>query len=445
MKKNLKRMTAFLLGAAMLVGAVGCGNSSSSGKTSDGGDNYVPGELTGELTVQCFINENGTGEDLWQKIFDDFEADNPELELTVHMGPTVNSELSKTWLSGKNTPDVVVIAGKGLSEYALSSAGAFMDMKDWFETATVYGSDTKIADIVNSGQVEEYEGHLYKVPRSASCYGLWYSDTKMQQMGIEVHKNFDELMANGKTLLDKDMASILYPGQYANYLVWGMIMPAIGAYGQDFFDEVVSGENPEIYRDERFKAVLGRLKDVADTGYIAKGVGSLDHLGAQSSWLKYNAAYMATGTWVEDEMKREIPTNFNMKYTAAGLNLADQKPCVPLITSGVAVSAVTENIANAKAFLSFLYKPEYISGLGVSGDMSVYTDNNAINPESYSDVAKSVVDYINSDEVTVVYKTKDWGDVGEEMNNVANGLAVGSIKTVDEACERLVKVAEGNK
>lgn len=444
MRKNVMRWTALLMGAVMMIGAAGCGKG-GNGSSSKGGDEYVPGELTGELTVQCFINENGTGEDEWQKIFDDFEADNPGLELTVHMGPTVNSELSKTWLSGKNTPDVVVISGKGLSEYALSSAGAFLDLKDWFQTATVYGTDTKIADMVNSEQIEEYEGHLYKMPRSASCYGLWYSETKMQQLGITVHKNFDELMANGKILLNNNMASILYPGQYANYLVWGMIMPAVGAYGQEFFDEVVSGENPEIYKDERFKSVLERLKEVADAGYIAKGVGSLDHLGAQSSWLKYNAAYMATGTWVEDEMKREIPTDFQMKYTAAGLNLADQKPCVPLITSGVAVSAVTKNEANAKAFLSFLYKPEYISGIGSTGSLGVYTDSDAIAPDSYSAVARSVVDYINSDEVTVVYKTNDWGDVGEEMNNVANGLAVGTIKTVDEACERLVKVAEGNK
>ncbi len=455
MKNRFTKLIAALLVLSIAFSFVGCSivltdDEDSQGSTNGGielpgiGSTAVKEEaISGSLTVQVFVNENGTGENAWQAILDAFEDANPDLDLTVHIGPNVNTQLSSKWSSGKGTPDVVLIDGKGLSEYAMASAGSFMDLSDWYEEATVYGTTTKISDILNSALAERIDGKLYKMPLMANCYGLWYSDTYYTSKGLSIQQDVDGLMANGAALKQDGAFSLIYPGQYANYLVWGMLMPALAAYGQDFFDQVSSASDPAIFQDERFKEVLTRFAAFADAGYIINGTATLDHISAQTSWLNNNAALISTGVWVEQEMKTYIPGDFNMKFTVAGLNTAEQTPTAVLSGVGVAVSATTENEDNAKTFLRYLYQTDVLSALATDYGYLSSCNDVAIDTEQYTKVAKATFEYLNSDDVALVYKTYNWGNVGEEFNNVVNALALGTC-TVQEACDRLEKAAQDN-
>ncbi len=456
MKKWYKVVTSILLAGCIVLGTVGCnivvtddGDNSGNGgqgatKPGGYGNTAIKEDpIEGKLTVQVFVNENGTGEKAWQAVLDAFEEANPDLELTTFVGPNVNTQLSNKWSSGKGTPDVVLIDGKGLSEYAMSSAGSFMDLSSWYEEATVYGTTTKISSIMNEKLVEKIDGKLYKMPIMSNCYGLWYSDTYYNENGLTIHNNYDKLMSNGESIKKKDGFSLIYPGQYANYLVWGMIMPAVASYGQEFFDSVSSAEDPDIYKDDRFKAVLTNFKAFADAGYIINGTATLDHISAQTSWLNNNAALISTGVWVEQEMKTYIPGDFNMKFTVAGLNGKDQTPTAVMSGVGVAISSTTKNEENAKTFLRYLYQEQVLANFATDyGYMSACNDI-AIDTEQYTKVAKATFDYLTSEGVNQVYKTYNWGNVGEEFNNVVNAMALGKC-TVDEACDRLVKAAKQN-
>lgn len=397
-------------------------------------------QLSGELSIQIFINENHVGENAWMKILDDFEKANPNLKLTTYVGPNVNTQLASRWTSGKGTPDVVLIDGKGLSEYSLSSAGSFMDLTSWYQTATVYGSNEKIWNKVNTNAIEKINNKQYKAPLMLNAYGLMYDQTNYQKLGLTVHSDFNSLLINGSTLAQAGQKTLIYPGMYSNYLVWGTIMPAVAAYGQDFFNRVCSAD-PSVFTDQRFVGIMNRLSDLAKAGYISASA-TQDHLGAQSDWLNHRAALVSSGMWLEGEMKNSIPGTFKIGFTTAGLNAPGQTPGVALMGVGVAISSKTQNEENAKTFLRYLYQDEPLKELAVAyGYASI--SKNTIPASAYTRSAQQIMTYVNSSFVTRVYKTKDWGVVGETFNNVANQIAQGTL-SVEDGCKQLEAAARKN-
>ena len=180
---------------------------------------------------------------------------------------------------------------------------------------------------------------------------------------------------------------------------------------------------------------------LSQAGYISASA-TQDHLGAQSDWLNHRAALVSSGIWLEAEMKNSIPGNFDMRFTTAGLNAAGQNPGIALMGVGVAVSANTQNEENAKTFLRYLYRDENLNRLAVSYG---YVSASKWQPEisAYSPISQKVMEYIRGEDVTVVYKVCDWGNVGETFNNVANQIAQGSL-TVEQGIRQLKEAAQKN-
>ncbi len=395
-------------------------------------------KLTGKLTIQCFINENGVGQDSFDAILNSFQALNPDLEITAHVGPTVNSQLANTWTSGKGTPDVVFIGGKGLSESSLSLSGAFMDITDWFQEATVYGSTQKIVDKININALDLYNDRQFKAPITMSCYGLWYDETKYDEMGISIHKNFDEFVSNADVLKKNNMTSLIYPGMHSNYLLWSVVLPQCAAYGQEYFDSIMAVDKAA-YEDERFVDILKKLERLSKLGYISASA-TQDHLGAQSDWLNHRSGNMASGTWLEEEMKNSIPGTFKMKYTGACLNAEGQKPGVILMPGGVAIASNTQNEENAKAFVRYLYTNQNMTARAVD-NASLTVMKNQLSPDAYTGTTKDVLEYILSGEVTVVYKTTDMAEFSDDLCGTINKMCQG-ILTSEQAHQEILEATK---
>ncbi|MCQ2449210.1 MAG: extracellular solute-binding protein [Clostridia bacterium] len=399
-------------------------------------------KLSGKLSVQIFINENGVGEAAWTEILDEFEKANPDLALTTYIGTNVNSQLANTWLSGQNTPDLVLIDGKGLSETSLCASGSFLDLTDWYRNATVYGQNKRICDVVTTAALERYNGKLYKMPLMLNCYGLWYDQNLYRQQGIQIHRNFSEMLSNATAQKSAGTSALTYPGMYSNYLVWGTVMPAVAAYGQGFFDEISAGKNPKIYQDERLRSVLENLHSLGAAGYVSASA-TQDHLGAQSDWLNHRAALVSSGIWLEAEMKKSIPGVFDMRFTTAGLNLSGQKPGAVLMGVGVAISSHSKNAENAKTLVRYLYREDSLKKLALSyGYMTAAKQKLPVS--AYKGSAKQIMQYLQGKDVNIVYKTRDWGNLGETFNSVANRIAQGKLSAAD-GCKELATAAGKNK
>ena len=407
-----------------------------TGLGSAGANAVEEPKLSGELKMQVFTNESGSHSEAWTNVVTAFE-EQTGIKVTLIMGSQVNTQYSAAWLAGESPADIVWIAGNGIADEEMEQSGMFYDLSAFLEEATIFGTDAKITDRVNQEVITPYNGGIYRVPLMNSTQGMWYDANVVEKAPV----NFQEYMLLAEELEKQGIAGMTYPGMYSDYLMWALIMPAVAAYGEEFFVQVASGE-PEAFLDARFRSVLDRYKEYCDAGYLLKGSVSADHTTSQLNWLNNKAAFITNGLWLEAEMAEYIPAGFQMRFCASPLIESDQKPTMVVHSNDIAVSAKTENLENALAFIRFMYRDDVQLEY-----MSKYSYLSALKDLSYedaelTDVARSTLDYFTSDQVDVINCSVNWSSLlNNTFKQVVNDLASGAM-TVEQASQALYEDAK---
>ncbi len=393
-------------------------------------------KLTGTLKIQVFTNESSSNAEAWTNVVTAFE-EATGVKVTLLMGSQVNTQNSAAWLAGEAPADMVWIAGNGIADDEMEDSGVFYDLTELFNEETIYGTDAKLSDKVNTSVIRVKNGKIYRAPIMTSVQGMWYN----QNLIDTPPTNFDELMKMSKSLDKKEIAGLTYPGIYSDYNIWALIMPAVAAYGEDFMRDVASGK-PEAFLDERFKAVLNRYKEFCDAGYVLKGSTSADHTSSQLNWLNGKAGLITNGLWLETEMKDYIPKDFKMRFFASPLIEASQKPTLIKMDNSIAIAAKSKNIENAKAFVRYIYRDDIQKEfVGKYSYLSALTQLD-ISEVEMTDTARSTINYVNSDEVDVIDCNVSWSKlVNNTFKQAINDLTNGNT-TVDKVCELLAKDAK---
>lgn len=313
----------------------------------------------------------------------------------------------------------------------------FYDLTELLEEGTIYGTNAKIRDRLNMKVIKEYEGRKYRAPIMNSVMGMWYN----QELVPEAPVNFDEFKAASGKLMEQGIAGMTYTGIYSEYTMTALILPAVAAYDEDLYSRIISGE-AEAFQDERFRDVMRRFEEYCQAGNILTGSVSADHTSSQLNWLNGKAGFIPNGLWLEAEMKEYIPAGFQMAFCASPLITAEQKPTAVISGTNIAVAAKTENLENALAFVRFLYREdiqlEYMSKYGYMSALNTIDYSEA----ELSDVARSVLDYINSDKVVKVSNNVTTDSfINNTFKSVINDIASGNM-TAEEACDALKASAE---
>lgn len=452
MKRIYKRIICVLCAAAMLLGTTGCQivlgvrqvpvtrlveksslntDTLGSGLGSAGARQVEEPKLSGTLKMQVFTNESGRHSEAWTNVVTAFE-EATGIKVTLIMGSQVNTQYSAAWLAGESPADIVWIAGNGIADEEMEKSGMFYDLTEFYQESTIYGTDAKIADKINQAVIKSYDGGIYRAPLMNSTQGMWYDARLIEEPPV----NFDAYMQMAEDLEAQGIAGMTYPGMYSDYLMWALIMPAVAAYGEEFFIQVASG-NPDAFLDERFAAVLERYQQYCAAGHLLKGTVSADHTTSQLNWLNNKAGFLTNGLWLEAEMAEYIPEGFQMRFCASPLIESKQKPTMVVHGNNLAVSAKTENLENALTFLRFIYREDVQLEF-----MSKYSYLSALKDLSYedaelTDVARSTLDYFTSSQVDVVNCNVSWSSLlNNTFKQIVNDLASGSM-TVEQACQAL--------
>ena len=402
-----------------------------TGLGSAGAQQVEEPKLSGELKMQVFTNESGRHSEAWTNVVTAFE-EATGIKVTLIMGSQVNTQYSAAWLAGESPADIVWIAGNGIADEEMEKSGMFYDLTAFFAESTIYGTDAKIADKVNQKVIKTVNGAVYRAPLMNSTQGMWYDARLIETPPV----NFDAYMQLATELEAQGIAGMTYPGMYSDYLMWALIMPAVAAYGEEFFLQVASGD-PDAFLDSRFQAVLDRYKQYCDAGHLLKGTVSADHTTSQLNWLNNKAGFLTNGLWLEAEMAEYIPAGFQMRFCASPLIESNQKPTMVVHGNNLAVSAKTENLENALTFLRFIYREDVQLEF-----MSKYSYLSALTGLSYEDaelttVARSTLDYFTSGNVDVVNCNVSWSSLlNNTFKQVINDVASGAM-TVEQACKLL--------
>lgn len=370
--KKRNRMLALGLGVVMAVSALtGCGVKTGDSNAEYEYDPSGEKELTGTFELQIFTG--GYSSEPWVEIIAAFEEEHPELDVVAYMDANVNKKMQTRWIQGEPA-DFVYLEGANLPTQTYMEEGKLIDLTSFYEKATIAGTDEPLKNHLKSNTIQTLNGKMYSVPISINAFGIWYDEAYLEKLGMSVPTNYDELLAFGQTAKNKGVDGIIYPGTSSMYLVQALVFPACAVYGQEFLDQITTASSVDAYRDERFKDVLTRIKDMADAGMFSEGTVSLNHIQSQMQWLSHKALLIPNGEWLESEMANDIPDGFKMRYAVPMMNKAEEEQVIVTSSSKIGVASDGDNKEAALEFIRFLYRDENMQKFAKYWNVSVATD-----------------------------------------------------------------------
>lgn len=404
-------------------------------------------KLSGKLELQIFTNESQSADGGWTTVINEFE-DATGVSVTAHIGSSVNTMMSGRWKKD-NPPDMVWIDGSGLSDLVYETSGKFYDLTSLYTDGYVYGTDTRIKDVLDPKMMTRYNGKIMRIPLLSTAGGVWYDAKFFKENNFAVPTNYTELLALAKQAKAAGYPTYTYPGMYANYCLSNFITPAVAAYGQQYLDEFLSGSKAAM-QDSRFKKILQNYADFCRTdGYLMPSTTTADHTTVQQRWITHKCLLIANGLWLPDETRKLwAKQNFDMSWAPSPMISEDQKPTAIISAKKVAVASKAKNLDNALAFVRFILREDSQNTLMYSfGYMGVRTDmsfdvQKFVQEAGGSDASLATaqaLSYINGNKVNRVYWNESWGQVGEIISAELNNLAMkGGGTTVESAIAKIV-------
>lgn len=191
LKKWVKMLGVAALTTVLLAGC-GSGNATSG---SDSGDGKVK---------LIFWDEN-SGPDrtpVWEKLIDDFEKENPNIEVE-YVGLPKDEAKSKldAAIAANDTPDVSSLQTSWLPEFSIR--GALLPLDKYYK-------DSELKDLVNEGSIDfnkeiVSDGKLYGVPYTQNLDILWIREDIFAENNLEAPETWDDFFSDAETLTKDDM------------------------------------------------------------------------------------------------------------------------------------------------------------------------------------------------------------------------------------------------
>ena len=208
MKKNLRRLVAFgltaAMGATMLTGCGG-GDKGGGSSSSSGGGGSKDGKV--ELTMAVWDSDQ---EPVMQKMAEAYTKEHPNV--------TVKTQLT-TWTEywtkleasamGNSSADIITMNVLHVEEYA--DAGILMDLTDAEKESDLKASENFPAPLLNGYTVE---GKLYGIPKDFDTNAIFYNKEIFDNAGVEYPKDGMTFEEFRKVCEDLDAAGLpegVYP------------------------------------------------------------------------------------------------------------------------------------------------------------------------------------------------------------------------------------------
>ena len=170
------------------------------------------------------------------------------------------------------------------------------------------------------------ELHQYVYPWAESITGIVYNKTMFDEYGWEVPETFSELVTLCNKIVSDTKGAIapfVYPGQVGGYFyivyTWWL-----ESSGWDGLEEYLRFESPEVFNPDK-QPEKGKLEALEafvqifgpNADYTLEGSMSKNHIEAQISFLRGQAAMIPNASWMESEMADDVPDGMEFRLMAA--------------------------------------------------------------------------------------------------------------------------------
>jgi len=346
----------------------------------------------GDLTLTVWDQEVRSGQDKQLDALNaSFEKEYPNV--TIDRVSRSFEDLNRTLRLAINSDDApdVVQANNGRSIMgAFVEAGQLRPLDGY---ADAYGWDERFsADVRSLASYTEDgatfgAGNLYGVPQTGELVGLWYSKSKLDDLGIEVPRT----TADMETALQKAAAAGEVPIQFGNKEGW----PGIHDFGfvQNQFvpaEEIrdlgfgVAGSSWTTPENEQAADLISSW---AESGYFTEGFNGFDYDPAWQDFAEGDGVFVIAGTWLLADLAAAMgdDVGFALPPTGESGEMA--------VTGGTglpfAITESTENADAAAAYLDHITSPDAMTDIQEAGNLPVYGADAALAEGPQADVLEA--------------------------------------------------------
>lgn len=241
MTTPIRAAAAVCLASALTLTAAACGDDGSSGGGSEG---------KGTGTITFWDNNGGVRTPIWKTIIEDFEAENPDIDVEYVPIP-INDVQSKydTAIAGGGLPDVGGVSTSYLANMVAQDALAPVGDRI---------ADSPLKSVLAESMTESVKAaggrgeEMYSVPASANNGTLWYRTDLFEDAGLDAPTTWDGFYDAAEKLTDKENNAFGYTIRGGE----GSIAQALDAmYGQSGITEFWEGDETTVNAPENVAAL----------------------------------------------------------------------------------------------------------------------------------------------------------------------------------------------
>lgn len=286
------------------------------------------------------------------KVVDAFKKKYPgiQMEFNTVDHETFQDTSIRTYLASNNPPDVLTwFAGNRMR--AFSSRDLAMDITDVWKS----NNWEKVVPKGFQALSKDSSGKYVFLPVSYYWWAVYYRKDIFAKLGLKEPKTWDEFLAVCKKLKDAGYVPIAnaaketWPqGGWFDFL-------DMRVNGPEFHKDLTDGKIP--YTDPRVKKVFTYWAQLVNNKYLLENPASYTWQDAANLMIQGKAAMYLMGDFIRDQYPADRAAAeldfFRFPIIDPKVPIGEEAP-----TDGYFVPAKAKNVANAKAFMSFLGSKE---------------------------------------------------------------------------------------
>jgi len=315
--------TMLTAGGSTLLAACASGGSDDTSSSSDGGgtksdDN--PFAVKEDAPLDVVIFKGGYGDDYAKAHEALYNKKFPSAQIK-HAGITDITPQLQPRFNGGNPPDVIDNSGAALLPMStLAGSGQLADLTALFDAPSVDDKNTKVKDTLEPIAIEaaQLEGKPLVLEYVLTVYAIWYNKPLFEKNGWQPAKSWQEFLDLCEEIKKTGIAPMAHQGKHPYYIGQVLLDMAVKHGGQDVIKAIDSLE-PNAWKHESIKAAAEAILEIKGKGYFMQGTEGLDHIQSQTAWNQGKAAFIPSGSWLENEQKPVAPKDFQTTATFSPL------------------------------------------------------------------------------------------------------------------------------
>lgn len=341
MKK--KKVIIPLIASVLVMSLLsGCGS-----KNNDENQGSAGGSKSGKTVELQFFQNKPEAKETFDKLVAKFNEANPNIKVSQVNPPEAETVL-KTLVAKSEVPDVI---GMGATDTfaTLAKSGLFEDFTNDPLSKSIQPSYLEM--LKTQTGLSELNG----IPFSTNASGVIYNKALFKELGVEVPKTYDELIAIAQKAKDagKNAFYFTLKDSWTTLVAFNSLEPAI--VGIDFFKDRKAGTTT--FKDH-FREVAEKQLQLVSFGQ--KDVFGKGYNDGNTAFAKGESVMYMQGVWAIPEIQKANPGIELGIFPFPASNDASKNRLVSGIDTLLTISKDTKHKEEAKKFVDFLLQQENV-------------------------------------------------------------------------------------